>query len=203
VQKLQFLPSSGSSWSAGCDESRTSGAEGGPGKRTGSDPDTAPRSDPYIVGNQHKSAMGTLVERKTGYLMLLHLPDDHGALAVQEAMITKMSRLPETLRQTLTWDQGIEMANHAQIAAATDLDIYFCDPHSPWQRGTNENTNGLLRQYFLKGTDLSFWGPGYLDYVAAELNNRPRKRLGWRTPAEALDQLLSDSTNPPSVAMTG
>jgi IS30 family transposase len=156
-----------------------------------------------IVGNQHKSAMGTLVERKTGYLMLLHLPDDHGALAVQEAMITKMSRLPETLRQTLTWDQGIEMANHAQIAAATDLDIYFCDPHSPWQRGTNENTNGLLRQYFLKGTDLSFWGPGYLDYVAAELNNRPRKRLGWRTPAEALDQLLSDSTNPPSVAMTG
>jgi hypothetical protein len=128
VQKLQFLPSSGSSWSAGCDESRTSGAEGGPGKRTGSDPDTAPRSDPYIVGNQHKSAMGTLVERKTGYLMLLHLPDDHGAIAVQEAMITKMSRLPETLRQTLTWDQGIEMANHAQIAAATDLDIYFCDP---------------------------------------------------------------------------
>jgi transposase, IS30 family len=117
-------------------------------------------------------------------------------------MIAKMSRLPETLRQTLTWDQGIEMANHAQIAAATDLDIYFCDPHSPWQRGSNENTNGLLRQYFPKGTDLSFWGPGYLDYVAAELNNRPRKRLGWRTPAEALDQLLSNSTNPPSVAMT-
>ena len=94
------------------------------------------------------------------------------------------------------------MANHAQIAAATDLDIYFCDPHSPWQRGSNENTNGLLRQYFPKSTDLSSWGPGYLNSVAAELNNRPRKRLDWRTPAEALDQLLSNPTNPPSVAMT-
>ena len=155
-----------------------------------------------IVGKDSKSAMGTLVERKTGFVMLLHLPDDHGALTVQEAMITKMSELPEMLRQTLTWDQGIEMANHAQIAAATDLAIYFCDPHSPWQRGSNENTNGLLRQYFPKGTDLSFWGAGYLDYVAAELNNRPRKRLSWRTPAEALDQLLSNPTNPPSVAMT-
>jgi transposase, IS30 family len=155
-----------------------------------------------ITGEQNQSAIGTLVERKTGFVMLLHLPEDHGALTVQEAMITKMSQLPQMLRQTLTWDQGIEMANHAKIAAATDLDIYFCDPHSPWQRGSNENTNGLLRQYFPKSTDLSFWGPGYLDYVAAELNNRPRKRLGWRTPAEALDQLLSNPTNPPSVAMT-
>ena len=155
-----------------------------------------------IVGKENKSAIGTLVERKTGFVMLLHLPDDHGALTVQEAMIAKMSQLPEMLRQTLTWDQGIEMANHARIAAATELAIYFCDPHSPWQRGTSENTNGLLRQYFPKGTDLSFWGPGYLDYVAAELNNRPRKRLDWRTPAEALDQLLSNPTNPPSVAIT-
>jgi transposase, IS30 family len=155
-----------------------------------------------ITGELNQSAIGTLVERKTGFVMLLHLPEDHGALTVQEAMITKMSQLPQTLRQTLTWDQGIEMANHAKIAAATDLDIYFCDPHSPWQRGSNENTNGLLRQYFPKGSDLSFWGPGYLDYVAAELNNRPRKRLGWRTPAESLDQLLSNPTNPPSVAMT-
>jgi transposase, IS30 family len=155
-----------------------------------------------IIGEQSQSAIGTLVERKTGFVMLLHLPDNHGALAVQQAMIAKMSQLPEILRQTLTWDQGIEMANHAQIAAATDLDIYFCDPHSPWQRGSNENTNGLLRQYFPKSTDLSFWGPGYLDSVAAELNNRPRKRLDWRTPAEALDQLLSNPSNPPSVAMT-
>jgi transposase, IS30 family len=155
-----------------------------------------------IVGKEQKSAIGTLVERKTGFLMLLHLPNNHGPLAVQGAMIAKMSQLPEILRQTLTWDQGIEMANHVQIAAATDLDIYFCDPHSPWQRGSNENTNGLLRQYFPKSTDLSFWGPGYLDSVAAELNNRPRKRLDWRTPAEALDQLLSNPSNPPSVAMT-
>jgi IS30 family transposase len=171
-------------------------------------PEVADRAVPghwegdLIVGTESKSAIGTLVERMTGYLMLLHLPDDHGALAVQDAMIAKMSQLPQMLRQTLTWDQGSEMANHAQIAAATDLQIYFCDPHSPWQRGSNENTNGLLRQYFPKGTDLSFWGPGYLDYVAAELNNRPRKRLSWRTPAEALDQLLSNPTNPPSVAMT-
>jgi IS30 family transposase len=155
-----------------------------------------------ITGEQNRSAIGTLVERKTGFLLLLHLPDDHGAVAVQQAMIDKISQLPSILRQTLTWDQGIEMANHAQIAAATDLDIYFCDPHSPWQRGSNENTNGLLRQYFPKGSDLSRWGAGYLDYVAAELNNRPRKRLGWKTPAEALDELLSNPTDPTTVAMT-
>jgi IS30 family transposase len=156
-----------------------------------------------IIGEGSRSAIGTLVERKTGFVLLLHLPDDHGALAVQRAMIVKMSELPQLLRRTLTWDQGIEMANHVQIAAATDLDIYFCDPHSPWQRGSNENTNGLLRQYFPKGTDLSRWGPGYLDYVAAELNNRPRKRHTWKTPADTLDQLLSKSTEPPTVAMTG
>jgi IS30 family transposase len=155
-----------------------------------------------ITGEQNQSAIGTLVERKTGFTMLLHLPEDHSALSVQEAMIAKMSQLPEILRQTLTWDQGIEMANHAQIAAATDLDIYFCDPHSPWQRGSNENTNGLLRQYFPKGSDLSRWGARYLDYVAGELNNRPRKRLGWKTPAEALDELLSKPTDPPAAAMT-
>jgi len=156
-----------------------------------------------ITGEQNQSAIGTLVERTTGFALLLHLPEDHGAVAVQQAMIAKMSELPKILRQTLTWDQGIEMANHAQIAAATDLDIYFCDPHSPWQRGSNENTNGLLRQYFPKGTDLSRWGAGYLDYVAAELNNRPRKRLGWKTPAETLDELLSNPKNPSAVAMTG
>jgi transposase, IS30 family len=156
-----------------------------------------------IAGTANESAIGTLVERTTGFAMLLHLPDNHGALAVQEAITAKMSELPEILRQTLTWDQGSEMTNHIQIAAATDLDIYFCDPHSPWQRGSNENTNGLLRQYFPKGTDLSVHGAGYLDYVAAELNNRPRKRLDWKTPAEALDQLLSQPFNPPGVALAG
>jgi IS30 family transposase len=156
-----------------------------------------------IIGGLSESAIGTVVERTTGFVLLLHLPDNHGALAVQDAIVAKMSDLPDILRQTLTWDQGSEMANHAQIATATDLDIYFCDPHSPWQRGTNENTNGLLRQYFPKGSDLSVHGAGYLDYVAAELNNRPRKRLDWKTPAEALDRLLSEPFNPPGVALTG
>ena len=155
-----------------------------------------------IIGKDSASAIGTVVERKTGFVLLLHLPDNHGALAVRDEIIAKMSELPEILRQTLTWDQGSEMANHLQIAAATDLDIYFCDPHSPWQRGSNENTNGLLRQYFPKSTDLSVHGAGYLDYVAAELNNRPRKRLDWKTPAEALTELLSQPFNP-GVAMTG
>jgi transposase, IS30 family len=156
-----------------------------------------------ITGTANKSAIGTLVERTTRFTMLLHLPDGHGALAVQEAMIEAMGRLPQFLRKTLTWDQGREMTNHAQIAAATDLDIYFCDPHSPWLRGSNENTNGLLRQYFPKGTDLSIYPAHYLDHVAAELNNRPRKTLDWATPAEALDRLLSEATNPPGVAITG
>ena len=155
-----------------------------------------------ITGTQNKSAIGTLVERATGYLMLLHLPDNHGADAVQDAMVEAMSRLPQTLRRTLTWDQGIEMSNHIEIAAATDLDIYFCDPHSPWQRGSNENTNGLLRQYFAKGTDLSVYAPDYLEHVARKLNRRPRKRLEFRTPAEALDKLLSEPFNPYDVAST-
>jgi IS30 family transposase len=156
-----------------------------------------------IIGKDSASAIGTLVERTTRFVMLLHLPADHGALAVQEAMVAKMSQLPEILRRTLTWDQGVEMTNHAKIAEATGLDIYFCDPHSPWQRGSNENTNGLLRQYFPKGTDLSAHGAGYLDLVADEINNRPRKTLIWKTPAEALDRLLSEPFKPPGVAMTG
>jgi IS30 family transposase len=155
-----------------------------------------------IIGKDSKSAIGTLVERSTRFVMLLHLPHDHGADAVEEAIAVAMSRLPEILRKTLTWDQGIEMANHARIAAATDLEIFFCDPHSPWQRGTNENTNGLLRQYFPKGTDLSVYQPDYLEHVAAKLNNRPRKTLNWKTPAEALEELLSQHSNQPGVAPT-
>ena len=146
-----------------------------------------------ITGTQNKSAVGTVVERSTGFVVLLHLPQGHSALAVQHAITEAMSRLPVFLRKTLTWDQGGEMANHAQIAEATGLQVYFCDPHAPWQRGTNENTNGLLRQYLAKGTDLSIHGPGILEHIAIELNNRPRKRLGWRTPAEALDRLLSQA----------
>jgi transposase, IS30 family len=150
-----------------------------------------------ITGKENKSAIGTLVERSSGYVLLLHLPDRHGADDVQEAMVEAMSRLPQTLRRTLTWDQGQEMANHAAIANATQLEIYFCDPHSPWQRATNENTNGLLRQYFPKSTDLSGYHRDYLEFVAAQLNNRPRKRLGWHTPSEALDRLLSERQDHP------
>ena len=172
-------------------------------------PEVADRAVPghwegdLILGAENCSAIGTLVERATRYVMLLHLPEDHGALAVQEAIVAKMAQLPAILRRTLTWDQGIEMANHAAIAAATELDIYFCDPHSPWQRGSNENTNGLLRQYFAKGSDLSVFPADYLDYVAMQLNTRPRKTLGWKKPAEVLDELLSNPPEPPAVAITG
>jgi transposase, IS30 family len=145
-----------------------------------------------IIGENQASQIGTLVERTTGFVMLLHLPADRSAATVAEAMTAKIPQIPEILRRSLTWDQGKEMALHTKITEATGLPIYFCDPYSPWQRGTNENTNGLLRQYFPKGTDLSFYGPGWLDQVAAELNARPRKRFGWRTPAEELDRLLSD-----------
>jgi IS30 family transposase len=145
-----------------------------------------------IIGANSASAIGTLVERTTGFVMLLHLPGAHTAATVAEAMTARSPDIPEVLRRSLTWDQGSEMALHTAITEATGLPIYFCDPHSPWQRGTSENTNGLLRQYFPKGTDLSFHGPGILDNVAAELNARPRKRHKWRTPAEELDRLLSD-----------
>jgi IS30 family transposase len=145
-----------------------------------------------IVGKDSGSAIGTLVERSTGFVMLLHLPERHGAIEVRDQMITAIGKMPASLRKTVTWDQGMEMAAHRQITVATGVDIYFCDPHSPWQRGTNENTNGLLRQYFPKGTDLSGYHPDYLEYVADQLNDRPRKRLDAATPREALNQLLSD-----------
>ncbi|WP_420867563.1 IS30 family transposase [Amycolatopsis rubida] len=155
------------------------------------------------------SAIGTLADRSTRFTMLLHLPrmDGHGveprvhngpalagrgAEAVRAAVASAIATLPEQLRRSLTWDRGKEMAQHAQLRTDTGIEVYFADPHSPWQRGTNENTNGLLRQYFPKGTDLSRWSRDDLDAVAAALNRRPRKTLGWKTPVEALnDQLQS------------
>jgi transposase, IS30 family len=155
-----------------------------------------------ILGKNGRSAIGTLVERSTRFVMLLHLPDGHGALEVQAAMIAATQRLPKFIWKSLTWDQGIEMRNHAEIKIATGLDIYFCDPAKPWQRGSNENTNGLLRQYFPKGTDLSQHGPAHLDFVAAQMNRRPRETLGWLRPAQALGRLFSTSSESPSVAPT-
>lgn len=153
------------------------------------------------------SAIGTLVERSTRFTLLLHLPRmtdfgqprvkngpalaGHGAEAVRDAIAASIVALPQHLRRSLTWDQGAEMAQHVQLRIKTGLPVYFCDPHSPWQRGTNENTNGLLRQYFPKGTDLSRYSADELEAVAAALNSRPRKTLGWQTPAEALRNHLS------------
>ena len=160
-----------------------------------------------LILGLRSSAIGTLVERTTRFTMLLHLPRmpghgegarvkngpalaGHGAEAVRDAIARTVATLPEALRRSLTWDQGAEMSQHAQLRIDTGVRVYFCDPHSPWQRGTNENTNGLLRQYFPKGTDLSAHGADDLAAVAAALNGRPRETLGWRTPAEALDEVL-------------
>lgn len=143
-----------------------------------------------IIGSNSASAIGTLVERASRFVMLLHLPLSHGALAVQDAMLEAIASLDERLRGSLTWDQGVEMSNHATITMQTDMPIYFCDPHSPWQRGSNENTNGLLRQYFPKSTDLSVHSREHLDFVAAELNARPRETLKWHTPTQRLAELL-------------
>jgi IS30 family transposase len=171
-----------------------------------------------IIG-LNRSAIGTLVERTTRFTMLLHLPRmdgygieprvkngpalaGYGAEAVRDAIASTITTLPEQLRRSLTWDRGKEMAQHVQLRIDTGVEVYFADPYSPWQRGTNENTNGLLRQYFPKGTDLSRHGSAELQAVAVALNNRPRKTLGWRTPAEALnDHLLSVQQD--GVATTG
>ena len=122
--------------------------------------------------------------------MLLHLPDGYKPEQVRDALAAKIQTLPESLRQSLTWDQGPEMRDWKHVTIDTDIDIYFCDPHSPWQRGTNENTNGLLRQYFPKGTDLSVHSAADLDWVAQQLNDRPRKRLAFKKPIELIGDLL-------------
>ena len=161
-----------------------------------------------IIG-LNRSAIGTLVERSSRFTLLLHLPPmdghgdpeqprgkngpplaGHGAVAVREAIAATFAGLPAELRRSLTWDQGAEMAQHAQLSADTGLAVYFCEPHSPWQRGTNENTNGLLRQYFPKGTDLSRHSSPTLTAVAHALNTRPRKILEWLTPSETIGNRL-------------
>ena len=165
-----------------------------------------------------RSAIGTLVERSTRFTMLIHLPREegyrhkdgvkngpalagYGAIAMKDALAAAITALPEQLWQSLTWDRGKEMSAHAQFRVETGLPVFFADPHSPWQRGTNENTNGLLRQYFPKGTDLSRWSAEEIDAVAHALNTRPRKTLDWKTPSEALDEHLQ-SLQQPGVAST-
>jgi IS30 family transposase len=143
-----------------------------------------------IIGKANLSAIGTLVERTTGYAMLVHLPDGYKPEQVRDALAAKIQTLPDVLRRSLTWDQGPEMGQWEQVRIAADIEIFFCDPHSPWQRATNENTNGLLRQYFPKGTDLSVHSAKHLDWVADELNDRPRKRLGFYKPIERIGDLL-------------
>lgn len=143
-----------------------------------------------ITGSRNKSAIGTLVERTTRFTILLHLPDEHDAEHAQQAIIDKMAPPPKLPRDSPTWDQGAELALRKRIGASPDMAVYFCDPHSPWQRGTNENANGLLRQYFPKGTDLSVYPEDYLDAVAEEFNDRPRKTLGFMRPSEKIIELL-------------
>ena len=143
-----------------------------------------------IIGKNNASAIGTLVERTTGYTMLVHLPDGYKAEQVRDALAAKIQTLPEILRASLTWDQGPEMRDWKEVTVDAEIDIYFCDPHSPWQRGTSENTNGLLRQYFPKGSDLSVHSATDLEWVATELNDRPRKRLGFMKPIEEIGPLL-------------
>jgi transposase, IS30 family len=144
-----------------------------------------------ILGQNNKSAVGTLVERATRYVLLLHLPDGHRAEQVDLAMRKAIAKLPGELFRTITWDQGVEMSRHAAFTIDTGIQVYFCDPHSPWQRGSNENTNGLLRQYMPKGTDLSLHSQADLDTFARSLNNRPRKTLEYLKPSERLSELLA------------
>jgi IS30 family transposase len=148
-----------------------------------------------IIGRANKSAIGTLVERGTGTVMLMHVPDaKHRAEHVRDGLIRLFGALPEALRGSLTWDQGVEMHKHAEVTEAIGLPIYFCEPRSPWQRGSNENMNGLLRQYFPKGTELRQYSQKQLDVVAAQINRRPRKRYGYATPDEMIKTLTGAMT---------
>jgi IS30 family transposase len=144
-----------------------------------------------IIGKGGRSAIATLVERQTRFTMLVQLPQGRTAEPVRVALTEQIQRLPDSLRRSLTWDQGKEMAEHARFTIDSGVKVYFCDPSSPWQRGTNENTNGLLRQYFPKGDDLSSYSQDELDQVADQLNGRPRQTLNWMKPSEAFDQLIA------------
>jgi IS30 family transposase len=144
-----------------------------------------------IIGTGGKSAVGTLVERSTRFVLLLHLPEDHGAASVEAAMRKAINKLPDELARSITWDQGKEMASHVSFTVATGIPIYFCDPHSPWQRGSNENTNGLLRQYMPKSTDLSVHSAADLARFQRSLNGRPRKTLGYMKPSEKFAELVA------------
>jgi len=144
-----------------------------------------------IIGKANKSAVGTLVERSTRFVLLLHLPDGREAHHVEEAMRSAIEQLPAELVRSITWDQGTEMARHREFTVATGVPVYFCDPHSPWQRGSNENTNGLLRQYMPKGTDLSVHSAEDLARFSRSLNNRPRETLGFMKPSEKLTELIA------------
>ncbi len=155
-----------------------------------------------LMGKNNQSAIGTLVERSTRFVLLLHLPNGHGPQEVRDAIVDATHKLPQFIWKSVTWDQGWEMRNHLQVKVATGLQVYFCDPAKPWQRGSNENTNGLLRQYFPKRTDLRQHDAAHLDFVAAQLNRRPRETLGWIRPAEALGRLLSTMSQQTGVAST-
>jgi IS30 family transposase len=144
-----------------------------------------------IIGKGGRSAIGTLVERASRYVMLFPLPNGRSAEEVRKALTRQIAKLPTELRRTLTWDQGKEMADHQRFSTDTDMQVYFCDPHSPWQRGSNENTNGLLRQYFPKSMDLSLHGAAHLNAVARELNNRPRQTLNWMKPSEVFSRTVA------------
>lgn len=154
------------------------------------------------IGKDCASAIGTLVERATRHVVFLRLPNGRTAEHIRDALVETVQTLPGHLVRSLTWGQGSEMADHGSFTVTTGVPVYFCDPASPWQRGSNENTNGLLRQYFPKGTDLSVHSPEHLAAVAAELNGRPRKTLGWETPAERLHKLLVALSTRPRVATT-